>query len=415
MEEILKSFEDLQLESKNDPDKLSSLIDTYLIPTATEKKKNAEISTPYTLRQEMLDKVPEDFWKTPQKVLEPCCGKGGFVIDVYRRFKQAGLDDRTIIEECIYFADINPLNIYITELVLHPEKKYKVNKYIGDTLKMEFDVKFDLVVGNPPYNDASGNKGSGHNIWTKFIDLAFTVLKKDRYLVYVHPAGWRQVGNKYLTLLKSKQIEYLEIHNAKDGKKIFNCATRYDWYFLKNCKNTKKTVIKDEEGIVNEIDLKEWSFIPNMMFGMVQKLITVDKEDRLNANNYRSSYGADKKWVCSTKNEIFKYPVVYSINAKNKLSLKYSNTNKNGHFGESKFIFSNGNGIYIDLKGEYGLSQWAYCIYDSEEKLDLIYKVFSTSLFQNIKRAIQLDSSSYNIKVLKLFKKDFYKEISIEE
>ena len=48
----------------------SKLIDKYLIPQELEKKSNAEVSTPYKLRQEMLDKIPIDFWKTPKKVFE---------------------------------------------------------------------------------------------------------------------------------------------------------------------------------------------------------------------------------------------------------------------------------------------------------------------------------------------------------
>jgi len=61
---------------------LSQQIDKYLIPEQKDKKNNGEVSTPYLLRQEMLDKIPLDFWTVPRKVFEPCCGKGGFVIDI---------------------------------------------------------------------------------------------------------------------------------------------------------------------------------------------------------------------------------------------------------------------------------------------------------------------------------------------
>ena len=109
-------------------------------------------------------------------------------------------------------------------------------------------------------------------------------------------------------------------------------------------------------------------------------------------------------------NNDFKYPVVYSINKENKLSLCYSNTNENGHFGKSKFIFSNGAGFYCDINGDYGLTQWSYCIYDEKDKLELIEQAFRSKKFIKIKEAIHLDSSSYNIKVMKMFKKDFYKD-----
>ena len=42
---------------------LGQLVDKYLIPAELEKKSNAEVSTPYKLRQEMLDKIPCSFWK----------------------------------------------------------------------------------------------------------------------------------------------------------------------------------------------------------------------------------------------------------------------------------------------------------------------------------------------------------------
>jgi hypothetical protein len=64
----------------------SQLIDKYLIPQELEKKSNAEVSTPYKLRQEMLDKIPNKFWTSVKKVFEPCAGKGGFIIDIIDRF-----------------------------------------------------------------------------------------------------------------------------------------------------------------------------------------------------------------------------------------------------------------------------------------------------------------------------------------
>ena len=65
---------------------LSIMIDKYLIPQELEKKNNAEVSTPFKLRQEMLDKVPVEFWTSKKKVFELCSGKGGFIVDIIDRF-----------------------------------------------------------------------------------------------------------------------------------------------------------------------------------------------------------------------------------------------------------------------------------------------------------------------------------------
>ena len=58
--QIIRSVKEILQKSLDNPNELSKLIDSYLIPLATEKKKNAEVSTPYQLRQDMLNKMPAD-------------------------------------------------------------------------------------------------------------------------------------------------------------------------------------------------------------------------------------------------------------------------------------------------------------------------------------------------------------------
>ena len=165
---------------------LSELIDKYLIPQELEKKSNAEVSTPFKLRQNMLDKISPTFWKSHlNKVLEPCSGKGGFIIDIIGRFMN-GLKDtipdeeiryKIIVEECLYFSDINPTNIFVCKLLIDPNNEYNLNYNEGNTLELDIKEKwniegFDAVIGNPPYNDDSGNRGKGHTLWTKFIEIS---------------------------------------------------------------------------------------------------------------------------------------------------------------------------------------------------------------------------------------------------
>ena len=54
------------------PDKLRRLIETHFKPTNKEKEDHAEVTTPVSLVDEMLNKIPMEFWKSPKKVLEPC-------------------------------------------------------------------------------------------------------------------------------------------------------------------------------------------------------------------------------------------------------------------------------------------------------------------------------------------------------
>lgn len=149
----------------NNSKELSQLIDKYLIPQELEKKSNAEVSTPYKLRQDMIDKIHIEFWKEENKVFEPCSGKGGFILDIIDKFME-GLKEKykdekerykKIVDECLYFSDINQTNIFICKLLIDPYNEYKLNYNEGDTLELNIQDKwsiegFDAVIGNPPYN-----------------------------------------------------------------------------------------------------------------------------------------------------------------------------------------------------------------------------------------------------------------------
>jgi len=201
-----------------------------LLPHEIERKNNAEISTPPQLRKDMLNKLPECFWNKKITVFEPCCGKGGFLIDIVDRFMN-GLTGQIpneekrlkfILEKMLYFADINPLNIYLCNTILNPNGKYKLNTYIGDTLKLNIKEvwgreKFTAVIGNPPYS-TDPSKQNTKPLYNLFTD-AF--IDKCQFLLYVIPSRWFSGGkglDKFRTdMIKRKDLEYI-VHtdNAKE-------------------------------------------------------------------------------------------------------------------------------------------------------------------------------------------------------
>jgi hypothetical protein len=419
--QIIRTVKELFQKNISNQEEMSNLIDQYLIPTDLEKKDSAEVSTPHVLRIEMIDSIPDEFWTVPHKVFEPCSGKGGFLINIISKF-MIGLKDlipdekerhKFIVENCLYWADINPTNIFIGKLLIDPYNDYKLNCYQGNTL--ELDIKeqwdldgFDAVIGNPPYNDKSDNKGAGHKLWDKFMEFGITKwLVKDGYLLYVHPPLWRQPENKLFKLMKKNNLIYLEIHNYNDGKKMFKCSTRYDWYLMQKSTYLNQTTIVDEFGVKSEINLNQWDFIPNGYLQEIRDLITGDEKHEFISD--RSNYGADKSWVSKTQNDEFQYPVVYSLYKDLSIQFRYSKHQDSGHFGVPKIIFTPNLGLnhIIDTQGEYGLTQWVVGIVDEPENLEQITKIFSNHKFQEILKSIKF-GMYYNTKILKMFKKDFW-------
>ena len=353
-------------------DDLSEILDRHLIPPITDKKNNAEITTPSSLRKSMLDKIPIRIWtKSAFTIFEPACGKGGFCVDVVNRLFK-GLKDtfpnekqryKHIVEKCLYFADINPLNIFVVKTLLDPYDKFKLNYHEGDTLKLDIREKWDvdgfhLIVSNPPFDDGI-HKGANHLLWPKFVQRAFTEwVKPCGFISYVHPSLWRQPDHKIQDVIKSKQILYLEIHDEKDGMKTFKCNTRYDWYLVQNTNYKNPTLIRPQKGADVRIDLRNWKFIPNFNFGLISNLMSGD--DKLCVMNSRSAYATDRKDGTMSKTKDIKhiYPVVNLINRKDKPTFQFSSTTERGMFGYRKVIFGSGaTGVIIDYDGSLGLTE----------------------------------------------------------
>lgn len=423
---IVRTIKELFIKNITNQKELSKIIDKYLIPQELEKKMNAEVSTPYKLRQEMLDKIPINFWKNKNKVFEPCSGKGGFLIDIIDRFmKNLPIKDnktkyKFIVEELLYFCDINPTNIFINKLLLDPYDEYKLNYHEGNTLELDIKKKwniegFDAVIGNPPYN-ASGNTNTGHTIWQHFVDKGLNKwLIKNAYLLYVHPAGWRKPSSYIINKIKLSDLMkkhndmiYLEIHNTKDGQKTFNCGTRYDWYLIKKENKNSETLIKDELGLTYKINIKNLNFIPNFKIKQYSNIIG----NYVNALNRCFEHSSTKKYVKKNKSNEYKYELIHSTTKKG-IRYLYTNRNDIGYFGIKKIIFGDSgiNDVIIDDMGYYGASEHAICLkYENLKEANTMKNILLSDNFKDFIKSCSWSNYQIDWKLFNNLKKDFWKE-----
>jgi hypothetical protein len=412
--------------------KLRELIEKHFIPTNEEKKKNAEVSTPVKLVEEMLDTIPGEFWKTPHTVFEPCCGKGNFILGIFDRFFQ-GLQElypdigercEKIMKECIHYADISYLNVFITTELLkcHIESNGgshigEFHSYVGDTLQIDINEKwglkgFDAVVGNPPYNipkdgPLKGGYG-GRSLWDKFVVKAIEYWVKDNgYLIFVHPPSWRKPDHYLWNILSKKQILYLKTYSKKEGLKIFGCSTLVDYYILQNKPIHTKTIINAQDGKKYTIDLKTWNFLPSGVLDDIFKIL--GKNEVIYS---RTLYGSDKKNISKNKSVNNNLPIIHSMTKKDGLGFVYSSENK-GHFGIPKVILSFGEFQYPynDWKGEYGMSQICFGLkINSKEEGDNIVKAINSDKFKEILKYTKWSTFQTDWRMFNHFNSDFWKE-----
>ena len=418
------------------PIELLDFINDCLKPKELEKKKFGEVFTPMTLINDMLDKLPIDIWTKPElKWLDPANGMGNFPVAIYLRLMK-GLElkfpdnkkrKKHILENMLYMSEINKKNCFITRQIFDINNEYKLNIYEGNSLEMDTKniwniEKFDIIVGNPPYQnnqEACKKRGGGDLLWNKFVLKFLDLVEDEKYLLFVHPNGWRKpesekskYKNLFELMTKENQMLYLEIHDTKDGIKNFHCGTRYDWYLIHKKPAYKITTIKDEKGIINNIDLSKWYFLPNYLFTEINKIININKNnDNIIFN--RTNYGTDSKHVIHLKNNEYKYTLIHSTNKKS-VRYYYSSKNNNGHFGIKKVIFGESgiNNAIIDENGEYGMTQGCMGIpFDNINESYKIKKAIESILFKNILQACSWSNFRIDWRLFTYFKKDFYEHI----
>lgn len=402
----------------------------YVKVGEVEKKKFGEVMTPLDLVKEMLSKLPIEVWSNPNlKWLDPANGTGPFPAMVIYKLME-GLKEwepdeekryKHIVENMIYVCELQPKNMFLWLCAIDPWDKYKLNIYTGSFLDEGFDKhmkevwgidKFDVVVGNPPYQEKVGDSKT-KSLWNHFVKKSDRILSNCGYISMVHPSGWRSLDGDYKdiqSILKCGLI-YLEMHNDSDGQKTFNATTSYDWYCFSKKKVTI-TKIKDQYGNIVNIDLSRWEFIPNGDFEVFDSLISRDGEERVKILHSFSSYETRKSYMSKTYSEHFKYPCVYTIIKDNTINLFWSNTNQNGHFGIPKVMWSNGMASppTIDIDGSYGLTQFAYAIVDDISNLENIKRCMENKEFVNTMKLCYMSSGNrFDRKVLSTFKKDFWK------
>lgn len=333
--------------------KIHQLIAKHFIPSIEDIKNNAEIPTPLELVYEMLDKILDIFWTSPKRVFEPCCGKGNFVMKIFEKFYN-GLSElypdinercEIIITECLYFADLTPMNIFITTEILKceiqsktgiEEINYTFNSNTGNTLELNILSKWNInnfhaIIGNPPYQendiDTCKSKG-GTNLYTKFINYSFNNLIENGYLNFITPISWLgpstniQSGNDILHNIFFKyDVLYL---NLNECKKYFKVGSTFSYYIIQKSinENIITQITSEYKKKVEKIELnfkkyKDLPFLPTHITKETLVLVNnvINNENKIIINRCRTldtstKYG--KTHLKLIKDDKFKYKTYHT-------------------------------------------------------------------------------------------------------
>lgn len=351
------------------PLRYRELIAKHFIPTETERKGNAEVPTPVPLVNDMLNKMPSEFWKTPKKVFEPCCGKGNFVLGIFDKFWDGLAESipdeikrcRIIMMECIYYADLTALNVFITTEIMkcHIQSycgltvlDYEFNTFVGDTLNLNVSVYwqvsgFDAIIGNPPFQESSTNgerKALNHNLWSDFINYSFKLIVSNGYLMFITPCSWMSPTSKNIDVFYKHQILYL---NVNECKRHFNgVGSTFSYYLI------QKTTVKSMTEVVclyknktytSILSLSGVQFLPNLLsgesVGIIRKFYTNDLPKVSFSKNFELHSSTHKSKISDTQTTTFCFPIRHT-------------TTRNIRYSSVKHSLSDASKILMNLSGD---------------------------------------------------------------
>ncbi|MFP3832492.1 DNA cytosine methyltransferase [Chryseobacterium sp. SIMBA_028] len=151
----------------------------------SSRQENAAFFTRKDIAFTVVKDLPEFKGKKKIRILEPSVGIGNFIPLLVEKYEDK--------EEVIFdLVDIDGNSfVVLKEILSHLKlpKKFKFNFINADFLTHQFDVKYDLVVGNPPYKKLTNSqvllttyKGQSqnketNNLFSFFIEKAIAIGK----------------------------------------------------------------------------------------------------------------------------------------------------------------------------------------------------------------------------------------------
>lgn len=249
---------------------------------------NDEVFTPPDVANKMLDMLPQELFSNPNATfLDPACKSGIFLREIAKRLikglekeipdLQTRLDH--IFHKQLYGIAITEMTSLLSRRSVYcskyPNSKYSVSKfddiegnirykniahswvngkckYCGaskseyggkkreglethayewiHTLEPEeiFKMKFDVIVGNPPYQISDGGSGTGTSalpLYDKFIEQALKL--NPRYLTMIIPSRW-YAGGRGLNDFRNKMLNNANLRCLVDYPKSRECFEGVD-------------------------------------------------------------------------------------------------------------------------------------------------------------------------------------------
>ena len=309
------------------PKELLELINECLKPKEIEKKKFGEVFTPTSFINNDMLRDLETYYKEKYnknifedetlKWGDTTTGMGNFPIAIYYKLmdglKQKIPNEKNrkkhILEKMLFMAEYNKKNCFIVKQIFNMNNEFKLNLYEGDSLQLdiqkEFGItKFDIVIGNPPYNEELKSSGATA-LYNKFVEY---YIEKCDLLCFVIPSRWFS-GGKGLDSFRKNMLERTDIVYIKhfdDACEIFGNSVDIKGgvnYFLKDTNHNGDCKLNGSITKLNKYDV----FVDGKFHALIDKLVLFKSITTLyKSQDYHKIQTNDKRFKSEKTNDTIK-------------------------------------------------------------------------------------------------------------
>lgn len=347
------------------------------------KEKFGEVNSPFSLIKQMLNSFPPEIFSNPNlKWLDPCVGCGYYPIVLYQYLnnglreiiKNAKKRHTHIVKNMIFMCEVNEIHKFEIQKLFGKNCNLVISDFLSTTSETFglTNEKFDIILGNPPYN-ANGLKKvptnqhakktqDGITIWHGFIKHGLSMLKSYGFLSMIVPSIWMKPDKfQMYDLLTQHKIHKIRCFSNQQTKAMFKGQAQTPTCFFLLEKRETDNIISLYDSIREDYIPYNMGFyepIPLLGCSIVEK---VKSRIKLfgSLSVTKTSMPSKKNDFSLEKNEIFQFENISTCKLNHRtpyLVTKYSSIPCAYH-GVSKLVLAHKmyGFPYYDMCGNYGI------------------------------------------------------------
>jgi hypothetical protein len=253
---------------------MNTIVETYSQGRG-DQYNTGQFYTPVAEVNMLLDKLPARVWRDASfRWFEPSFGEGVFLKEIIKRL-MAVHPIKHILEHMIYGVELDRENFYgYVEYIEETYGRFKMNIDCENTLEKTYDIKFDVIVGNPPYNSRDKSIRNSKILHQKFTEYSMDHLNEGGFLLFIIPPIYRRLNHPLNFLWKRCQMRDIHIFSRPEVKTMFDVAANIDCIIVENVPKYMSTNIRFLDGTNFVMELEDnLPYIPNAEFMLFKQLL----------------------------------------------------------------------------------------------------------------------------------------------